>query len=620
MAVSPADSLFDVSTIPAHLLEDADAIIRYHEVDLRVDDRRRSHQTVRMVVTILNSQGRSYGDLAVWYDQFRTIRRFRGELYDATGRRVNRVRRGDIQDYSTISGISLYDDSRVQRAELYYNSYPYTVYFEYEIRNNGYINFPDWIVERRRTAVENTIFRASIPEGLTLRYRNVRYEGEPVITTERNHTVYTWSANNVAAYEAEPNGPHIQDQVMSVQIAPAEFEIDGYTGDLSSWEAFGRWYHTLSKGRDKLPEAAINDVERIVRNSGSTRETVRTLFEYMQSRTRYVSVQLGIGGWQPFDAAYVHDRGYGDCKALTNYMLALLSAAGIESYPVLIYSGSRPIYLDDDFAVNRFNHVILSVPVDGDTIWLECTSQTIPFGHIGRSNENRKALLITPGGGSLIHTPTSKAEENRQQRSAVVHINPNGAVHAEVTELYTGLQQDRVRHGIVNRSSRDRMDWMKRNIDLPSFNLESADYSGAENRSHEVRLRYVIGAPRYANRLGNRLLFQANFLERRTHVPASLESRIHDIYLSYAYVDVDTIHFIIPDGFSLEAKPDPVEIDTEFARYRAYVDDSNDGSIIYYREIEVKQPVLPAALYDEYREFFREVVRADRAQIVVVRG
>lgn len=615
----PADSLFDASTIPPHLLVDADAIIRYHEIDLRVDNTRRSHQTVRIVVTILNAQGRDYGGLSVGYDNFRSIRSFRGELYNAAGQRLKRLRRGDVRDYSMISGISLYEDSRIQTAELYHNTYPYTVYFEYEIRHNGYMNFPDWIIERRRTAVENTMYRLSIPHGMDVRYRNVRYEGEPVIIEERNRTIYFWSATNVSAYEAEPYGPHIQEQVRAVQIAPVEFEIEGYRGDYSSWKTFGKFYHTLSEGRDGLPDDAVRDVERIVAQAENDYDIVKNLFEYMQSRTRYISVQLGIGGWQPFDATFVHERGYGDCKALTNYMMALLGAAGIESFPALIYSGTKPRYLDDNFAVNRFNHVILSVPVDGDTIWLECTSQTIPFGHIGQSNENRKALLITPDGGELIYTPSSSAAENRQQRSGVVRLRPDGDITADITELYTGLQQDRVRHGIVNRSSRDRLEWMNRNIDLPSFNLEAVDYSGVEDGTHEVQLRYTVDVPRYANPMRNRLIFHANFLERNTYVPSAAENRTHNIYFPYVYHDVDSIFFIIPDGYIIEAKPEPVEIDTDFARYTAYVDDSLEGGILYYREIVIKKNVLPSSAFDEFREFFREVVRADRVQIVAMR-
>jgi hypothetical protein len=72
-------------------------------------------------------------------------------------------------------------------------------------------------------------------------------------------------------------------------------------------------------------------------------EKVRTLYNYMQQRTRYVSIQVGIGGWQPFLASVVDEKGYGDCKALAHYMKSILDAVGIRSvYTLVMNKGIFP--------------------------------------------------------------------------------------------------------------------------------------------------------------------------------------------------------------------------------------------------------------------------------------
>lgn len=70
----------------------------------------------------------------------------------------------------------------------------------------------------------------------------------------------------------------------------------------------------------------------------------------MQNKTRYVLISMGIGGWKPMPASEVSKKGYGDCKALTNYMRTLLTAKeGIPSYYAIIYNDDSVINFDKDF-------------------------------------------------------------------------------------------------------------------------------------------------------------------------------------------------------------------------------------------------------------------------------
>ncbi|MDP4989490.1 MAG: DUF3857 domain-containing protein, partial [Polaribacter sp.] len=108
----------------------------------------------------------------------------------------------------------------------------------------------------------------------------------------------------------------------------------------------------------------------------------------MQQKTRYISVQIGIGGWEPIAANLVDDVGYGDCKGLTNYTKALLDVADVTAYYTVVYADDR-IDVDKDFSSLQGNHVILNIPNNGKDVWLECTSQTMPFGFLGDFTDDR---------------------------------------------------------------------------------------------------------------------------------------------------------------------------------------------------------------------------------------
>ncbi len=158
------------------------------------------------------------------------------------------------------------------------------------------------------------------------------------------------------------------------------FEFEGYAGSNADWVSLGNWIHQLQEGRLALPEEAKADVKTIVDQYANPYEQAKAIYEYMQQRSRYVSIQLGIGGFQPFDAQTVHELGYGDCKALTNYTQALLHEAGLEAYYTLVKAGKKAYTFEPEFTANQFNHVILCTVIAEDTVWMECTSQQIPFG------------------------------------------------------------------------------------------------------------------------------------------------------------------------------------------------------------------------------------------------
>ena len=162
-----------------------------------------------------------------------------------------------------------------------------------------------------------------------------------------------------------------------------------------------------------------------------TAKIVIMLYEYMQNRTRYVGIQLGIGGFQPFPAETVDRLGYGDCKALSNYMKALLKAVGIPSVYTVAGAGyNQGITMTDFPTNNQTNHIILCVPLRNDTLWLECTSQTAPCGYLDPFTAGRKALNITAEGGKVVSTPLLTANQSSQVCKAGIIVNSDGSLQA----------------------------------------------------------------------------------------------------------------------------------------------------------------------------------------------
>ncbi|HLF14055.1 MAG TPA: DUF3857 domain-containing protein [Bacteroidota bacterium] len=612
------ESVYLASAIPKELTVDAHAVIRHEEFSLEVFSVKRAEFRVRRIVTVLKPEGRGFTELFLPYDRFQSIAEMEGVLYDGEGKKLRRLEESDIEDYPATSEYSLYDDNRVKTAAMYHGAVPYTVDYSYTLRYDGYLGWPAWYPHEEHASVERSVFTVTLPEGMNLRFWT-KGIGEPQASSDGDRRAYTWEARSMLPFEEEPLSSPEADRPVRVVIAPGKFDIDGHPGDLTSWKAFGQWFGELAGGKQELPAEALGEVAGLLKGAADRRDTVRVLYEYLQSHTRYVSIQLGIGGWQPFDARYVHQRRYGDCKALANYMKALLESAGVSSRFALISSGRLALNELRDFPSQQFNHVVLCVPLGPDSIWLECTSQESPFDHLGSDNENRFALLIQPDGGYPVPTPVSEAGENTQVRNTKVTLDRSGNAVASVTTSYSGNQQDYVRGALLNATPAERDQWLRENVDLPAFSLRSADYSGIRPRVSEVALRFDIEIPRYASAPGKRLVFSPNLMERRSYVPKSLEKRKSPIRFSYRYADVDTVRFSYPPGYVVEAYAKPVELRTDFGHYRSEVTAPDDSTLLFTRRMELSALELPPERYDEYRGFVDKIVLADKAVASIVK-
>ncbi|MBK7636854.1 MAG: transglutaminase domain-containing protein [Saprospiraceae bacterium] len=136
----------------------------------------------------------------------------------------------------------------------------------------------------------------------------------------------------------------------------------------------------------------------------NNKEKLNRLYSYLQQNMRYVSIQLGIGGWKPMNVQQVHDFKYGDCKALSNYMKHVLNVAGIPSKYVIINAGVAENHDDTTLVRNSFNHAILAAFPDNDTVFLECTSSKTAAGYLGSFTGNRHALMIDGENSKIIKT------------------------------------------------------------------------------------------------------------------------------------------------------------------------------------------------------------------------
>jgi hypothetical protein len=619
LIASAAEEPYAVSKIAPVLLKNAHAVVRMDDQRYELRNLEKIVILQRRVITVLDEEGDKYAELVEKYDRFNSIETVEGTLYDASGKKIKTLKKNDVRDMSMYSETNLAVDGRLKVHNFYHKVYPYTVEYYTEQVKKETMFFPQWIpVPGEFVSVEKSGITIEVPANYVLRYKVFNYNVAPAIKEMGEKKEYRWEVQGLPSIVGEYASPGWRKITPSVMLAPSEFIIEDYKGKMTDWKELGFFQASLNKGRDVLPAHVKAKVQELTAGLTSTREKVYNLYKYLQSNTRYVSVQMGIGGWRPFEASYVSSMGYGDCKALSNYMYSLLKEAGITSYYTLIKAGDHEEDIIADFPSRQFNHAIICVPDQKDTIWLECTSQTKAFGYMGASTGNRHALLITEEGGKLVRTPTYGVNENVALRRIRATLDEQATLSVKVTTSYAGTLQDDM-HSMINVLSKEKVkEYLEERFDFSTYEVSSFDYKEKKSLLPVIDESMDIIVSNYATITGKRLFITPNVMSRAYQKLSADIERKYDIELNNAYRKIDTVEIELPPGYEPEAMPKDVIVSSPFGKYASAVKLSG-SKLIYYRSAEYYSGRFPPTDYSELVKFYEAIYKADRARAVLVK-
>lgn len=610
---------YSTALIPDSLRKGARAVLREREIVLEIKSPAKAVLKEREVYTVLNSNGDNLGGYTSWYDKFTSISDISGVLYDSLGKVVRKAKRKDMQDRSYDDGFSLATDARYLQHNFYYQVYPYTVDYTEEDDKNGILDFEDWLpLINSGISTQHNKYVIIAPKEYNVRYLMLNGAAAPVITEEKDKKIYTWEASNMPARKTESHGPRWREMVPYVLVAPSDFEAQGYKGDMSTWADYGKFIEQLRTGRDILPDNVKQQVHALVDTIPDVHRKVYALYRYLQQNTHYISIQLGIGGWQPFSADYVATKKYGDCKALANYMVALLKEAGVRGKYVEIRAGEDAAPMVEAFPSFQSNHVISCVPLEKDTIWLECTSQTESPDYMGTFTGGRKGVLIDEDGGHLVKTPSYSAADNTQCRVVHAQVGADGSLDASVNTVYQCVRQEWPQHMMDDISGEDRKKYLNELFHLPTYSVDKSHYEEQQGPRPVVKEDLHVTVNNYASVTGKRLFISPNVFDRsNTRLPAD-SIRKYD-YVNYdAHTDIDSVVIAVPAGYQVEARPKDVDIESAFGTFRTSLRFDNDR-LIYYRYLQQSAARYPPVQYAALVKFYEQLYQSDNQRVVLVK-
>jgi hypothetical protein len=620
-----AQGEFSVSRIPDSLKKDANAVIRFDETIFTLESLSKCKTQKHWAVTIFNEVGeKNYSTFSAHYDKFSKVKAIEGEIFDQYGKSLKKLKKSDIQDIGYGAFQNDITDNRIKIAEFdkKYYPFPYTVEFSYDEESSNMMFMPSWDpIDYEKIGIQQSHFIFKTANGLTFRKKEINLKSPSIKSNNGDYLIETWELKNMVPYDMEEFST--SEDYPHVKFAPKYFILDGYEGQMNTWEQFSSFSYNLNKDRDQVPEATIVKLKEFIGDEKDKEKIIKKVYEFVQANTRYMSIQLGVGGWQTMLAKDIADRGYGDCKALSNYTVALLKKMGIMSHVALIKAGEEHNFANDnyEFVRSNFNHVIACVPMQKDTIWLECTSQTNPFGYQGDFTGNRKALIVKETGGKLVNTTKYKSQDNLQNRTANINIDDVGNAKVVVKTIYTGIQQESKSSYFLNLNQKEYKDKLIQKINIQNFEIEKIESKIVKNKIPAFEETINLYVNKLTNTSGNRLFLKTNLMTGFLTLPVKTDIRKNLLYLNpnvYTFCDNDTIKYTLPKGYTVEFLPKSITEKQEFGEYKTSTKFEND-QVIFTRSIVLNGGTYPKEAYENWINFIKIVNKNDAQKLVLIK-
>ena len=569
-------------------------------------------QTDSILIQINNRIGDAYTEISLPYSKFERISNVGGWIETIDRIKVRELKSSEIIDKSAISNISLYEDNFKKCFQLKHNIYPYRIFYTYKTTSKNFLAIAWW----------SPVLFSSIPTKMsTLRVvvqKNEKYNTSTgnissfKIDSTKNSLIYEWKSSYDTPLKFEI---YSQPQKIYpfVKMVPLNFTY-GVEGSSADWKSFGNWQWRLNEGLDILPENEKKNITELTKGTTDKKEIIKILYHYLQDHTRYVNVTLGIGGYKPYPATYVSENKYGDCKALSNYMKAMLSYLNIESYYTLVHAGAQPEDLIKNFAVPQFNHVILAVPTGKDTIWLENTNNINPFGYLGTFTQNREALFVRDDGSYLVRTPVLKKEQTVSVSKLEFELSISGKTKVILKSTFKGklFEQFNALHSDYNNDSKDK--YFRDNMPFENYEVVNWELIKQHRDSAIIELNATLNLSKYLTPIGNEYYFSLS----STGIPSFTipANRKLPLDLPYPICNNDTLIYIMPIGYELKSKPDSASITTRFGNYKMKVK-TRFNKVYVLKKMEIHTGSYSLEEYPEFYSFIKAMKNIDTKKLVI---
>lgn len=510
-------------------------------------------------VYITDESGKDQARIRIGTGEYVELKSVSAKIFDRKGKKKGRYKKKDFYELKSSGYGIIGSDAKSYTLDLSsVTSLPFTLELEFTQVYHSLFFWPAWYPQES-IPVKEASYTVVTPPDIQYHHYSLR-EIEGVSDGKKSTT---WTQSNLEPWPDEIAMPREVYDGHALFFTSDKYKLDDYSGSSDSWKSIADFYHELSKTQYHLDPALISDLD--LQSAATQRDTIQVIYDYVQRSTRYVGMELGIHGWKPHSSQWVCENKYGDCKDLATFFISILRMNNIEAYPVLILTRTAGM-IYQEFPDDRFNHLIACVPLDDDTLWVDCTMDDGRIDIIPSSDQGCNVVVVGIDGPVMLQTPIQRPESNATDFTGEVSINRNGSASLKGQLIFRGQASMQVRSVFQGAILADQREGILSLFgeSAPGLELDTFSVSNLDDKYAPLAIHLEGTIPRFAAKTGNRLFVYPGLPLKEKWYGEHPSRRKQSFFAGVPSLNTSDVTFLISDGLELESRPMDVDLETEF--------------------------------------------------------
>lgn len=340
--------------------------------------------------------------------------------------------------------------------------------------------------------------------------------------------------------------------------------------------------------------------------------------EKMKAILKYVKDNVT---WNGMDGKYCYNglkktmvEKKGNVADINLLLVTMLRYAKIESNPLILSTKDNLIPLFP--TVDRLNHVIAYAIIDEKQYFLDATEEFSDINVLPIKDYNWKGILINNRDMVWEQIDIVSPEKSNKMFSVNMALKEDGSVEGKYNSRFDKHSAFGFRKEFKSQ-------------DLETYlNSKENRFSGIEINDYVVKNEKVYEGPvsesfSFYHDYGGDVIDEKLYIKpmsflRMEENPFKLENREFPIDFGYPFKDIYMINITIPDGYTIESKPESsvVKLPDNLGVFR-YSLSVKDKTVNVIANFEINQSFIPATSYPFLKEFFKQVISKESEQLVL---